>query len=425
MTPPLVSPIHHGTSIERRTQVLNIFVSIYLSMLSLFLWFGILSWFKSGGSPDFAHIYAEAKLVQRYPASEIYDLDKQAAVQRELFGDHLYGGKTMPFVQPPFTLFFLSPLGFLSFRQARLLWLGVNLLLLAFLPWAFSKWNPGLLRPHWLTLLLGVLSFYPFLVCLWQGQISLLLLWAIIGFLLLLRTGKDFWAGVALGLGLMRFHLIYLIVLLVFAKRRIQVTLGFFLSAGILLGSSFLWIGEKGYWNYLTLLKKMNQDQGALLVLPERFQNWVGQLFLLGLPTNYRTLASAVSVALALILLSAIWKQKWMPQEFMFGLRCGATLILAALASPYLFIHDLSIIFPALVFCVEYLLAEKRWGWEHCLVLIILLLSPVIWFASLSISQIIPIQGNVIWMSILIYFLMRLVRKSESFKISNSGLSST
>ena len=165
------------------------------------------------------------------------------------------------------------------------------------MPWGLCKWSPDLLRPQRRLILLGALSFYPFLVCLWQGQISILLLWAIIGFLLLLRTGKDFWAGVALGLGLMRFHLIYLIVLLVVAKRRVQVTLGFSLSAGILLGSSFLWIGKEGYWNYLTLLKRMNQDQGALLVLPQKFQNWVGQLYLLGFPANSRTLACSLSAA--------------------------------------------------------------------------------------------------------------------------------
>jgi len=114
MTPPLVSPINHGTSIELDPKVLHIFVSIYLSVISLFLWFGILPWFKSGGSPDFAHIYAEAKLLQKYPPSEIYDLDKQASVQKELFGENLYDGTTMPFLQPPFTLMALSPLGYLS-----------------------------------------------------------------------------------------------------------------------------------------------------------------------------------------------------------------------------------------------------------------------------------------------------------------------
>ena len=115
MTSPLVSPVHHGTSSELRTKVLTIFVSIYLSAISFFLWFGILSWFKSEGSPDFAHIYAETRLIQQYPPSKIYDLDKQASVQKELFGERLYGGRAMPFVQPPFTLLVLSPLGYLSY----------------------------------------------------------------------------------------------------------------------------------------------------------------------------------------------------------------------------------------------------------------------------------------------------------------------
>jgi hypothetical protein len=204
---------------------------------------------------------------------------------------------------------------------------------------------------------------------------------------------------------------------LVVAKRRLRVALGFTLSAAFLFGSSFLWVGNEGYWSYLALLKKMNADHGALLVVPQRFQNWVGQLFLLGLSPNSRPLASALSAAFAVILMAVIWRKKWNLQGATFGISFAATLSLAALGSPYLFIHDLSIIFPVLVFCKEFLLVERTWDWKSYSILVLLLISPLIWFTSLLVAQIIPIQGSVLWLSLLLYFLTGKIVASQNLKV--------
>jgi asparagine N-glycosylation enzyme membrane subunit Stt3 len=161
----------------------------------------------------------------------------------------------------------------------------------------------------------------------------------------------------------------------------------------------------------------MSEDLGALLVLPERFQNWAGQLCLLGLPTDYRTLVCTLSAAIAIVLMYVIWNQKWNPQKKTAGLCFGATLTLAALASPYLFIYDMSILFPVLVFCMEFLLGEEKWGLGSHYLLTLLLLSPLIWFTSLSIVQVVPIQGSVLWMSVPLYLLTRMIAKSERFKV--------
>ena len=331
----------------------------------------------------------------------------------------------MPFVQPPFTLLFISPLGYLSYHQARLVWFAINLLLILLLPYAFGRSSPGLLSEQRLLVLLVALSFYPFLVCLWQGQISLLFLWLVTGAYFLLCTGNDFWAGVLLGLAFIRFHLAYLLILPLILKWRKHALFGFAVSVGSLLSVSACWIGIQGFRSYVLLLHRMSKDQGELFVTPDKFQNWIGQLQLWGLNEGGRITSSIILGLLGASLMARIWRGPWRPQSKMFGLRFAASVMVALLMSPYLFIHDLSILFPVLVFCIEYLLGEEKRGWESYFILTLLLLSPLIWFTSLLIAQVVPIQGSVLWMSVLLYLLTRMIAKSEEFRMEQADQSST
>ena len=66
---------------------------------------------------------------------------------------------------------------------------------------------------------------------------------------------------------------------------------------------------------------------------------------------------------------------------------------------------------------MEFLLGEEKWGLGSHYLLTLLLLSPLIWFTSLSIVQVVPIQGSVLWMSVPLYLLTRMIAKSERFKV--------
>ena len=413
--------VPRGTSIEFRSKLANVAIHVYLGSFGLLLVFGAIIWFRDGGSPDFAHLYAEAILVQKNPPSEIYNLEKQAAIQRELFGNQFYGGKVMPFVQPPFTLLFISPLGYLSYRQARLVWLTINLLLILLLPWAFGRWNMGVLSDQRILVLLGALSFYPFLACLWQGQISLLFLWIVIGSYFLLRTQKDFWAGVLLGLAFIRFHLAYLLVLPLILKRRRHAFLGFAVSVGSLLTVSVSWIGVQGFDSYVFLLQRMSKDKGTLLVAPDKFQNWIGQLQLWGLNDGRRTTGSIILGLLGAVLVATIWRGSWTPQSITFGLRFGATVMVALLMSPYVFMHDLSVLFITLSLFLEFVLASEERDRNRLFLTGLILFSPFVWLLTLLMSAVIPIQLSVIWMSLMLccVFLIISAKRQESSKVAS------
>ena len=71
-------------------------------------------------------------------------------------------------------------MGYLSYRGAFLVWLGVNLCSICCLPWTLAKVNAGALDKQTVTLLLAGLSFFPFFACLIQGQDSILFLWCVL-----------------------------------------------------------------------------------------------------------------------------------------------------------------------------------------------------------------------------------------------------
>lgn len=116
-------------------------------------------------------------------------------------------GATPVSVYPPFATPIISPLALFSFEQARVLWLGINLLATGtsiYLALSyFSDWPAR--AKYYLALL--VVSWAPFRVTLRVGQISLIITALILGALVARSRKRKYLAGVLLGLSLCKFTL--------------------------------------------------------------------------------------------------------------------------------------------------------------------------------------------------------------------------
>ena len=387
----------------------------YLAVLAAVLLVGGISWFRRAevlsGNSDFASFYTCLKLIRTYGPSRLYDLEIQRQVQREILGNYTLAGGLLPFSHPPFELFFLLPLSYFSYKNSYLIWLGINFCSILLLPRILCSINPKVLGKSKMTLLLSALAHYPFLVCFWQGQDSILLLWLLVGFFLLLKRGFLFWAGAILGLAFIKFHIAYLIAGMLILKRRSCEILGLFSSLGILCISSLSVMGLSGARSYFRILLKVNHEFSHSLA---QMQNWSGQLFLAGFTGVQRLWGLAVVCLLALALLGVIWRIPWDTGHRYFGLSMASTLLLALLGSPHLYIHDLSVIFLPASLCLEFLLLSEARHKKWWILASLIWVSPLIWIFSLFVSLYVPVQLSVVWMTLVLGTLIA-IAKPELF----------
>jgi hypothetical protein len=410
------TPSQHNSEPKRAWALIH----LYLILIAVFFLLAGISWFRHASDPDFACLYAQARLVHETAPSRLYDVELQRGVQQRLFGEKLYGGHVMPFVHPPFVMALLYPLGLLSYDQARVVWAMLNILLVLALPWVFFRMSPEVLGRAKTTVYLAALAFYPFLVCVWQGQVSLVLLFLVALAYLNLRKGKEFQAGLLLGSAFLKFHLVYLLAGWLLFKRRISAILGLACSLGVLVTASVVWLGEAGIGNYLTLLASMSKQNNYTVLQPERMQNWIGQTYLLGFKGIYHSRTAVILGLVAFILTAALWRKRWDPAEPEFGLRFAATLLLCLLASPYLLMHDLSLLFLGLMLCLEFLLQSPQKNWTTLALSSLLLASPIVWFVTLLYTDRFPIQLSVVWMSATLAVLILSLRRAGALENGTS-----
>ncbi|MHB1357080.1 MAG: glycosyltransferase family 87 protein [Anaerolineae bacterium] len=131
---------------------------------------------------------------------------------------------------PPWTIALNLPFAMLPFCTAKWVWLAVSIILM--LVCGAALWNlyaPSVDHRYWLGVLL-VASYLPALLTLWEGNSGPWLLLGITGFLLGVQAKRDYLAGVALALLLVKPHIVFLFIAgvgwWVLRERRWKVLLG-------------------------------------------------------------------------------------------------------------------------------------------------------------------------------------------------------
>ena len=179
---------------------------------------------------DWTSFYTGGALVRTGNAAHLYDAAAQAAIQRDLFG----GVNPMGYPLPVFVAFLLAPLTRLSFVESYLVWMAINLALLAVLlrlSWRWLETVPEALRAVFLVCAVSVTA----LEVLLQGQVDLFVLAGFAGCYALLRAGRPFTAGSVLALALFKPHLAAAVVLLLLVKGQWRALAGFSVVGGVLL----------------------------------------------------------------------------------------------------------------------------------------------------------------------------------------------
>jgi Glycosyltransferase family 87 len=276
------------------------FLLFFLSASGLFLTLPL----ARSGHVDFRHLYTAGYMVRTGHAAEIYDFAKSEEFQDQLVGP---AEGALPFNHLAYETLIYVPFSFLSYRQAYFAFMVVNLMVLAGSVWMFRP----LLLPleqiwRWLPIAI-VVCFLPVTIALVQGQDSLFLLALFIACGVQVRAGRDFRAGILVGLTLFKFQYALPVAFLFFAWRRWRFVAGFFLAAAAVSGISVWLTGLSVIPSYLHTIigmsTKFTSANGFLYgVHPEGMPNLRGFIYIISARstwfTNVLTLASSAAVVL-------------------------------------------------------------------------------------------------------------------------------
>lgn len=306
--------------------------------LSLWLFLPI----QFGRHADFRSFYVAGYMVRSQHAGQLYDYGSNKTFQDALVSPEAVA---LAFNHPAYEALIYLPFSLLGYSAAYFAFLAVNLVFLGFVV--------HLLHPYFAPLApLGgpvpvamFLCFIPIGVALLEGQDSILLLLLCTLGLGRLRYGRDFSAGVLVGLGLFKFQIVLPMALLFLAWKRWRFTAGFAVSSAVCAALSWWLVGSSQLHAYAHSLVSMSVglashfEQSKYGILPAMMPNLRGLIF--GLAGGRVSMLWMQGMTIALSVLALLWAARREP-------RSGTDALLLAIAasavvSYHMLIHDLSI----------------------------------------------------------------------------------
>ncbi len=353
------------------------FSAVYLaSMIALNAWilWGARDKIRQGYG-DFAIFYTAGKVLQQGQSARLYNWHLQWQIQREFAPEVTIRQGPLLYTHPPFEALAFSLLARFSFPTAVLLWTAIKILLLILIiPVCFGRGPPAdiLLPEPWTGLL--CLAYFPVAVDLLQGQDSIIVLLSFALSYAALRRGREFSAGMWLGLGLVKFQFAIPVALVYLLRRKWKVFWGFSLVGSILLLVSIALVGWHGLTAYPHTL-----IVGA--VSPQVMPN------LRGVMTTLLGRAPAgllIPVAVAGVLICAwLWKAGDEDATLDFA-GFSLTVVVTLCTSYHAYGHDMTLLLvPMLGLTGRVLGSSEIRGWPRTVFLIsvaVLSFSPLFWF---------------------------------------------
>lgn len=327
------------------------FVILAPALLLGLLWLPL----RTGGlgtSADFIQFYGVGRIIREGRASQIYNYDSQASVQRE------FTTNTVPMIfnHPPFEALLFAPLAGLSFLAAFAVWSYLNLAMLGLVFFLLKDYGRTFSLAERL-ILLGC-AMIPAIASLMQGQDSFLILLAYVLAFLSLKSERDFQGGFALAIGLIKPQLVIPFAIVLLLKRNYKFVSGLCCGGGILLGMSLLLVRLPGVIAYAKMVPQMGNISGrdAFHIYPAAMPNLRGFLyFLLNARVSPLMISALTLVSSAALLMWTVVRTGDLSVRATEGFDADfcAIVMFTLLVSYHLLIHDLGLlILPAFLLLV-------------------------------------------------------------------------
>jgi hypothetical protein len=308
---------------------------------------------------DFPDFYVAAKMLAEGRGHQLYDADVQRQYQAR-YGERI---GTL-YIHPPFETILYLAVAWLPMRYAYLLWSLVSVG--AFAATCRLLADDALKWCNWRVLLAASFIFVPLILCIRQGQDSLLLLLLLVLVFKALRRNRGFAAGCWLGAGLLKFQLVLpmLLALLLRSPRAVRQSMakGFGLVMAALVIVSAAITGLSGFRAYPALVLHLREQPLAGVFAPD-MANLRGLVYIIFRNNQSAKAISLLSISSVVALLIAVLghKNSWLTMRVDstqnarddFNRVAANTVLFGLLVSYYLNPHDLTALLLPLTFVLE------------------------------------------------------------------------
>ncbi len=321
-------------------------------ILSLLLGQG---WVDAAGQPigtDYLQFYAAGYTVRTGQSDRLYDIDWQAALEREIIGPELTSYHA--FITPPFLAWAFVPLSLLSYPVSYAVWSAIGLVLLWLSVMLLSE--APVLRTY-----LWALTFFPVFAAISFGQNALLTLFLFIATYRLWRRGHCLAAGLVLSLTLYKPQLaLGIAVLWALDLRRSWMALVGLAAGGFALATLSFGLLPDASWAYVAFARTILPDLPSWQAFPIWHLHTVRGFWRLLLP-GARVVADALTGVLAVAGLWGFVQLKHRVPARLDLHFAGAT-VLSLWLTPHAMIYDLALLLiPAWVLWYADKGLQHRW----------------------------------------------------------------
>ena len=339
---------------------------------------------------DFAAFYTAGMIVKEGQSKRLYDLDLQRQMQAQFATRAKIKNTLLPYIHPPFEAQLFSLLAYLKYRQAYLLWTGMQLV---FLGLAIFLLMPDGTRTITNAILLGFLGvgLFPTAMALLQGQDSVLLLLIFSSSLFSWRRMHDFLSGSVLAVGLIKFHLVIPIVLIFLLRRRYKFVLGFALVAILLLLLSAEMVGWSELMHYPRYLWTLDHTSNEGITALGNMPNIRGVLASIVRTSSLAEVIPWLSLAVGIIFTARSWHGDEESNTVRSSAGFSLAIIVSMITSYYVYSYEMILLLIPLIVLGKQMLDRPEFaGWPRRSLVLgagLLFLGPVAWLLILRTSQ--------------------------------------
>lgn len=198
---------------------------------------------------DFIGLYSAGKVALKEP-NALYDFAKAFNEQELILRNTGALAIRLPFAYPPILGAIFECLANVEYRDAFKIWFGISAFL-GLLGISITLWTLRTKPPDIIFLILLSLSFAPLTIfCLAGGQTSMIGLLLVALMLYFFVRGREFEAGMTLGLCCYKPPLFLMLVALQLLRKNWQVMRGACLSGILVVLSSWMYVGTQGMTGY-------------------------------------------------------------------------------------------------------------------------------------------------------------------------------
>ncbi len=337
---------------------------------------------------DFLHFYTLGLLAASHRGADLYDMNAQATLMAQRVPEAA-GIRYLPLYPPQVSILFV-PLAHFSYGRALALWWGCSAGLYGICCYCVWRSCPNLKDYGGLIALLA--AGYPaFFHLLAWGQTSALALACFSMAFLLLRSGRQFMAGLALGCLIFKPQLGLAAGVIFVLVGNWRVVAGAVLSAAAQMAAGVAYYGVQPLRNWLSAMRNVSSVFALLEPRPYQAHSLLTFWTML-VPWEHIAFGLyAVSAAAALGATIAIWKRG---RSGALALRYSALLLTSVLVAPHLTVYDLVILAPAFLLMADWLVGQiassvtRRLATILYLVFVLPLLGPLARWTHVQVSVI-------------------------------------